>query len=81
VPARAEQAGRSCWYGGAAVLVVPAVEAVPALQARGITMKSSSIGLLHIPGAAGLPGSSPVPATAQDKLDKGAQLRALLGST
>jgi len=44
-------------------------------------MKSSSIGLLHIPGAAGLPGSSPVPATAQDKLDKGAQLRALLGST
>lgn len=42
-----------------------------AWQARGITMKSSSIGLLHIPGAAGLPGSAAAPPTAQDKLEKG----------
>ncbi|KAK9830922.1 hypothetical protein WJX81_005694 [Elliptochloris bilobata] len=40
-------------------------------QARGITMKSSSIGLLHIPGAAGLPGSAPASPTPQDKLEKG----------
>ncbi len=34
-------------------------------------MKSSSIGLLHIPGAARLPGSTPAPPSAQDKLEKG----------
>ena len=40
-------------------------------QARGITMKSSSIGLLHIPSAAGLQGSAAAPPTTQDKLEKG----------
>ena len=40
------------------------------VQARGITMKSSSICLLHVPGAAALPGGANACPDA-DKLAKG----------
>ena len=43
------------------------------MQARGITMKSSSICLLHIPGAASRPGG-PGTASAEDKLNKGVHI-------
>ena len=41
------------------------------IQARGITMKSSSICLLHVPGAAGLQGGANA-CPDEDKLNKGA---------
>ena len=40
------------------------------MQARGITMKSSSIALLHVPGAAGRPGGLQACSKA-DMLEKG----------
>lgn len=43
---------------------------VPGLQARGITMKSSSISLLYIPGAAAQPGGARAASDA-DKLERG----------
>jgi hypothetical protein len=42
------------------------------LQARGITMKSSSICLLHIPGTGSKPHEIKI-ASAEDKLNNGAQ--------
>lgn len=43
------------------------------MQARGITMKSSAICLLHVPGATSLPGGA-ASCTEEDKRSKGKQL-------
>lgn len=59
---------RSVQAGRARALMWERKDLLP--QARGITMKSSSICLLHVPGATTLPGG-PSSCSEQEKLDRG----------